>query len=668
VKKKPPFFFVSALGTLDFSMPTSSPLTADTLRIRNKATGRAMWLVTTDEGALTSSEVNPDRGHCPDLLINPVSAPDPAVFITGTPTTATFQFDGELGASSTVAVTNAGVTGSVSAISLAGSMMVFQYTAASGDVLKFTAKSADGSKTARRLFTPATVTLGPAYVADSLTQTVFTDGWPASATLNFDRVVATVGGVTLVSDSGAQAGTLTHSLSGSTLTLTNIITTPATAKIRITGATDGDGFSTAVIDVAITRQAATKPTLTSISLTTFTYGVEAYTDLVFNETLQSFTPTIDGVGATVTTTWTPGQNTARVFVTAAFDSTQLTFQVVDSNDGGADTITSALTILAPAAPILQSISVTTFVTGAAVTGIVATFDRDILSVASLTVTSGGTATVTGISGSQVIFTMTATAAANPGYVFFNNVVSTQNSSPVTRSASFTAAAPTWMTRFTGDVGVVASGGVVTSWTATGSNATTLQALGASDSVLSFNGRSVVKLASTSTYFNAPVPFNHTILFAYFLPPDFQVSPDPILFVFDQSSDKRNGSVNVDESFRGYTTSGRNFIAIQVDSAAGAVWSTHPSAHYAYNSGTWHSLIVSRGTETGVYLDGVMIGKATRGTPQPLYDGRLMTLSAQHASRSANIAILEHGVLAAAVDDAGAAGIHQELVAYWGAQT
>ena len=63
----------------------------------------------------------------------------------------------------------------------------------------------------------------------------------------------------------------------------------------------------------------------------------------------------------------------------------------------------------------------------------------------------------------------------------------------------------------------------------------------------------------------------------------------------------------------------------------------------------------------------MIGKGTRGTPQPLYDGQLMTLSAQHASRAANIAILEHGVLAAAVDDAGAAGIHQELVAYWGAQ-
>jgi hypothetical protein len=322
----------------------------------------------------------------------------------------------------------------------------------------------------------------------------------------------------------------------------------------------------------------------------------------------------------------------------------------------------------PPQPVLQSISVASFTTNAEVTGIVATFDRDVLSVASLTVVSGGTATVTDISGSRVTFTMTATTAANPGSLNFDGVVSTQNSTPVNRSWQITVTTPalTWMTRFTGDVGVVASGGIVSSWTATGTNTTTLQALGASDSVLSYNGRSVVKLQSTSTYFNVPVPFNHAIVFAYFLPADFAISPDPILFVFDQSSDKRNGSVNVDESFRAYKTSGRNSISIALDSGTGAVWSTSAGI-IAYNSGTWHSLIVSRGTETGVYLDGAMIAKATRGTPQPLYDGRLMTLSAQHASRSANIAILEHGVLAGAVDDAGAAGIHQELVAYWGAQ-
>ena len=423
-------------------MPTSTPLTADTLRIKNKTTGRGVWLVTTDEGTLTFSEVNPDRGHCPDLLsVDPVASPAPAVFTTSVATTATFQFDGELGAGSTVAVTNPGVAGTVSAISLAGSTMVFSYTAATGDVLKFTVKSADGSKTARRLYTPATITLGPAYLADSLTKTLYTDGWPASATLNFDRSVASVATVTLVSDSGAQAGTLSHSLSGSTLTLSNVITTPATSKIRITGATDGAGFSTAVIDVPVTRQAATKPTLTSISQTTFTYGVEAYTDLVFNETLQSFTPTINGAGATVTTTWVAGQNTARVFVTAAADTTSLTFQVVDSNDGGSDTITSALTIVAPTQPVLLSLSDSSFTTGVA-KSVTATFDRAVQSLSGITVASGGTASITSaLPSNTVTFSVTADTVASPGYLYFNNVVSTESSAPVTRSWQITVAAP-----------------------------------------------------------------------------------------------------------------------------------------------------------------------------------------------------------------------------------
>ena len=420
-------------------MPTSTPLTADTLRIKNKTTGRGVWLVTTDEGTLTFSEVNPDRGHCPDLLsVDPVASPAPAVFTTSVATTATFQFDGELGAGSTAAVTG---SGTVSAISLAGSTMVFSYTAATGDVLKFTVKSADGSKTARRLYTPATITLGPAYLADSLTKTLYTDGWPASATLNFDRSVASVATVTLVSDSGAQAGTLSHSLSGSTLTLSNVITTPATSKIRITGATDGAGFSTAVIDVPVTRQAATKPTLTSISQTTFTYGVEAFTDLVFNETLQSFTPTINGAGATVTTTWVAGQNTARVFVTAAADTTSLTFQVVDSNDGGSDTITSALTIVAPTQPVLLSLSDSSFTTGIA-KSVTATFDRAVQSLSGITVASGGTASITSaLPSNTVTFSVTADTVASPGYLYFNNVVSTESSAPVTRSWQITVAAP-----------------------------------------------------------------------------------------------------------------------------------------------------------------------------------------------------------------------------------
>ena len=201
-------------------MPTSTPLTADALRIKNKATGRGMWLVTTDEGTLTTSEVNPDSSHCPDLLVNPVSAPDPAVFTTGVAVVATFQFDGELGAGSTVAVTG---SGTVSAINLAGSMMVFSYTAATGDVLKFTAKSADGSKTARRLFTPATVTLGPSYVPDSLTQSLFTHGWAASATASFDRPLAAGLNVIILGVDGLPAGTLEFEVNSAAVLLTNIV-------------------------------------------------------------------------------------------------------------------------------------------------------------------------------------------------------------------------------------------------------------------------------------------------------------------------------------------------------------------------------------------------------------------------------------------------------------
>ena len=156
-----------------------------------------MWLFTSNEGTLQVAEVNPDAGHCPGLLTDPVSSPTPNVFTTGEPTTATLQFDGSLGVGSTVDVVG---SGTVSAISLAGSTMVFQYSAIAADVLKFTVKSSDGTKTARRLFTPATITLGPAYLTDSLSRTLYTDGWPASATLSFDRDVVTVSGVTLVSN------------------------------------------------------------------------------------------------------------------------------------------------------------------------------------------------------------------------------------------------------------------------------------------------------------------------------------------------------------------------------------------------------------------------------------------------------------------------------------
>jgi hypothetical protein len=96
-------------------MSTSTALTTDTIRIRNKATGRGMWLVTNEDGNLTTSEVNSDRRYCPYLLVDPVSTPAVAVFTTGVPTTATLQFDGLLGSGSTVTSMGSGTIASVSA-------------------------------------------------------------------------------------------------------------------------------------------------------------------------------------------------------------------------------------------------------------------------------------------------------------------------------------------------------------------------------------------------------------------------------------------------------------------------------------------------------------------------------------------------------------------------
>ena len=180
---------------------SSTPLESKSFRIFNPTSKKAFWLTAKEDGAMVVDEVNPDQTYCPDLLQDPVYTPSPAIFTTGVPTITTFQFDGQLGVGSTVSL-NSG-SGVVSTISLSGSMMTFQYTASTGDVLKFTVKSSDGSKTARRLFTPATVTLGPSYIPDSLTKTVFTHGWAVSATATFDRPIASLN-VEIVDDSGVR--------------------------------------------------------------------------------------------------------------------------------------------------------------------------------------------------------------------------------------------------------------------------------------------------------------------------------------------------------------------------------------------------------------------------------------------------------------------------------
>jgi hypothetical protein len=227
----------------------------------------------------------------------------------------------------------------------------------------------------------------------------------------------------------------------------------------------------------------------------------------------------------------------------------------------------------------------------------------------------------------------------------------------------------WVSLFTGNVGVASSGGIVSSWTSTGSYPTTYKGLGPSDCVFTnWTGQvpppPVVTLKSTTSYFNAPVPFNHAIVlvfkFGFFPDPQTPTDPAPIYFQFDQNDIKGNGSTSGDEVFRFW---GNNLLSLNAQVGVLGPWSTTPTQQTLHDG--WHSLIVSRGTETGIYLNGVMIGKAARGVPRPVYDGRLMTLGAQTENRAANMSIFNHGVYAGAMTDAYAAALHSHFLSYWG---
>ena len=101
----------------------STSFETSTFRVFNPSSRKAFFLTAQDDGAMVISEVSPDPSHSPGLLQDPVYTPSPAIFTTSVPTITTFQFDGNLGAGSTVSL-NSG-SGVVSTISLAGSMMTF---------------------------------------------------------------------------------------------------------------------------------------------------------------------------------------------------------------------------------------------------------------------------------------------------------------------------------------------------------------------------------------------------------------------------------------------------------------------------------------------------------------------------------------------------------------
>ena len=167
--------------TMNKKMASSTSLTAETLRIKNRSTGRAMWLVVDDSGTLQTSEVSLDVNYAPDFLTAPIAEATPAqesgsAFVIGRAYALTFIFDGNLGVGSTVGLQNP-TGGVVTGISVSGSHVNFTYTSAALDVLKFTVVAPNLNRTARRLFKPFLVNLGPSYVTNTLGPLSFVDGW-----------------------------------------------------------------------------------------------------------------------------------------------------------------------------------------------------------------------------------------------------------------------------------------------------------------------------------------------------------------------------------------------------------------------------------------------------------------------------------------------------------
>ena len=165
-----------------------------------------MWLVVDEAGTLNTSDVcfNPD--HVPDLHPSPMgeAAPPPeadGVLVVGRSYDLTFSFDGNLGAGSTVGLL-ASTGGVVRGVSVIKSRMQFVYTPAAFDVLRFTAVAPDLGRTARRLFRPVLVNLGPNYVPNTLSRLTFVDGLAAAVTADFDRVLGALGAVQVLDAAG----------------------------------------------------------------------------------------------------------------------------------------------------------------------------------------------------------------------------------------------------------------------------------------------------------------------------------------------------------------------------------------------------------------------------------------------------------------------------------
>jgi hypothetical protein len=255
-------------------------------------------------------------------------------------------------------------------ISISGSHINFTYTPAALDVLKFTVTSPNLNRTARRLFKPTLVNLGPSYVTNTLAPLSFVDGWPTVVTADFDRALSLMPSVSVFDANGFTAGTVTAtSFVGARITFT-VTPTAAATRIRLVNFVDVPGnVNSSPVYISIVCNPPTAPTLTVMAAPVFTAAAPLTTRVSFSDPLSACTVSINAGGAVKT--FLSGTNYCDVLVTAMAASTTLTFSVTDNVDGGTATLVQPIKVRPAISNFtINGVASTTFPYGAAKAAVV----------------------------------------------------------------------------------------------------------------------------------------------------------------------------------------------------------------------------------------------------------------------------------------------------------
>ena len=114
----------------------------------------------------------------------------------------------------------------------------------------FTRDHLDGSEgTITHSFTAAGP---PAIVAGSISPAIFTDAWPVSTTILFDKAITSIGGVALVNLAGTAAGTVEGVTINSTMVTFTTTAAATSNRLVFTNVVATDGRTAASLSAPIT--------------------------------------------------------------------------------------------------------------------------------------------------------------------------------------------------------------------------------------------------------------------------------------------------------------------------------------------------------------------------------------------------------------------------------